>query len=286
MALLNPGDEIIIPAPYWTSYPDMARLAEGTPIIVNTTEETYFKITASALEKAITKNTKLFLLNSPSNPTGQVYSHAELKALSEVLKKYPQIYIISDDIYESMYWGKEPFANIAMICPELKDRCLIINGVSKAYAMTGFRIGYTAGPKFIIDAMKKLQSQMTSNPNSLAQMATKTALESSQDAVKAMCAIFKTRYDFIFGAFSTLPFIRCLPSEGAFYLFFNVTDLAERLGLADDVAVANYFLDSLEIALVPGSAFGMPGYLRLSYASDESLLKAAALRMEKALKEL
>ena len=275
-ALLNAGDEVIIPAPYWVSYPDMVKLADAEPVIVEGHIEQSFKITAEQLEAAITDKTRLFILNSPSNPSGKAYTRAELKALGEVLLKHPQVIILTDDIYEHIIWTNEGFNNILNVCPELKDRTVMLNGVSKAYAMTGWRIGYGAGPTDLIKAMKKVQSQSTSNPCSIAQAASQAALEGDQSFLKTMCDTFKERHDYVLHRLNTMDGVDCLASDGTFYSFPSFHAIIDRMdGIENDVQLAELILEKAEVAVVPGSAFGSDGHLRLSYATDmESLEKA------------
>ena len=282
-AYLNPGDEVIIPAPYWVSYPDMALLAEATPVIISTTIDARYKITAEQLETAITPQTKLFFLNSPSNPSGIAYTHAELKSLSDVLLKHPQILIATDDMYEHMLWSG-PFVNILDVCPELYPRTVVLNGVSKAYAMTGWRIGFAGGPENIIKAMKLIQSQSTSNPCSISQKAAVEALNGDQSSIKIMLKAFHERHDYLIRRLDAMPDIKAIPADGTFYLFPNVEASMRRLGLSDDVAFAEALLEQTGVALVPGSAFGTPGCIRLSFAIDMETLKDAANRLEKFMK--
>ncbi len=282
-AMLNPGDEVIIPAPYWVSYPSIVLLSEAKPAIVDTDRHADFKITPEQLEHAITPKTKLFFLNSPSNPTGMVYSHAELKALAKVLLKHPHVYIISDDIYEYICWAEQSFKNIVMECPELYERTIVINGVSKAYAMTGWRIGYAAGPEAIIKAMKKLQSQSTSNACSIAQAAAKAALNGSQDCITEMVTVYQQRQQFVLQGINALPGFTCNPTQGAFYLFPDVNQAITKLGLKDDIEFCAYLLENAQVAVVPGSAFGSPGHIRLSYATSNELLSSGLQRIKKAL---
>ena len=267
-AVLNQGDEVIIPAPYWVSYPDMVILADATPIIVETGLEQDFKITPEQLQASITNNTKLFVMNSPSNPTGAVYSKDELLALINVLKEHPHVLIITDDIYEHIRWGNDDFINIVMADNTLKERTIILNGVSKGYAMTGWRIGYGAGPETIIKAMKKIQGQSTSNPCSIAQAAALEALNGDQSIIDTMVSAFEQRHDFIVDALNKIDGIECPRSQGAFYSFPRVEGLIKRLELKDDVEFSTYCLEELNIALVPGSAFGAPGYVRFSFATS------------------
>lgn len=281
-AVLNEGDEVIIPAPYWVSYPDMVLLADATPVMVETGLEQDFKITPEQLSNAINDNTKLLILNSPSNPTGAVYSKAELEALAEVLKQHPQVLIMTDDIYEHIRWGEEDFVNIVMVAPELKERTVILNGVSKGYAMTGWRIGYGAGPEAIIKAMKKVQGQSTSNPCSIAQAASVEALNGDQSIIGVMVKAFKERHDYIVEALNAIDGVECPKSQGAFYSFPRVEGLIKRLGLKDDVEFSTYCLEELNIALVPGSAFGAPGYVRFSFATSMENIEQAVARLAKA----
>ncbi len=281
-AVLNQGDEVIIPAPFWVSYPDMALLADATPVIIETGLDQDFKITPAQLEANITSNTKLFVINSPSNPTGAVYSQAELQALAKILKKYPKILIITDDIYEHIRWGNnDNFVNIVMADKTLKDRTIILNGVSKAYAMTGWRIGYGAGPENIIKAMKKIQGQSTSNPCSIAQAAALEALNGDQSIINTMVCAFEKRHDFIVNALNAIDGVECPKSQGAFYAFPRVKGLISRLGLKNDIELSTYCLEVLNIALVPGSAFGAPGYVRFSFATSMDNIKQAIERLSK-----
>jgi aspartate aminotransferase len=278
-AILDQGDEVIIPAPYWVSYPDMVLLADGKPVIIETDIKQNFKITPQQLEQNITDKTKLLVLNSPSNPTGAVYTKAELEALAEVLRKHPNIFIISDDIYEHIRFENDKFYNIAMVAQDLKDRIVILNGVSKAYAMTGWRIGYGAGHATIIKAMKKIQSQSTSNPSSIAQAASVEALNGSQDCIQIMLEAFSKRHDFIVKKLNEIEGVECNPSDGAFYAFPKVEGLIKRLGLKDDVELSTMCLEKLNIALVPGSAFGAKNYIRFSFATSMSDIEEALKRL-------
>ena len=284
-AMLNSGDEVIIPAPYWVSYPDMVLLAEGVPVIIEAGLEQGFKITPEQLEAAITPKTRLFVLNSPSNPTGVAYTRDELAALAEVLLRHPQVIIASDDMYEHILWADEPFANIVMACPELYDRTMVMNGVSKAYSMTGWRIGYAAGPEKLVQAMKKVQSQSTSNPTSISQVAAETALNGGQECIQEMLKAFKARHDYVVDRLNSIDDIKCLPSQGAFYSFADMREVISRLdGIDNDVQLAEYLLNEAEVALVPGSAFGQEGYLRISFATSMDNLSEALERIEQALK--
>ena len=278
-ALLEGGDEVIIPAPYWVSYPDIVILADATPVIVNTSIDNNFKITPEQLESSISQKTKLFILNSPSNPTGAVYSKNELLALAKILVKYPNIYIISDDIYEHITWSKDGFYNIAMLDDKLKRRTIVLNGVSKAYAMTGWRIGYGAGDKTIIAAMKKAQSQSTSNPCSISQEAAEVALNSEQDFIKNMAQEFEERYIYISNELNKINGIKCPVAEGAFYVFPYVKNLINRLNLENDIALAKYLLEKKNIAVVPGSAFGMKDCIRFSFATSMDNIRETITRL-------
>jgi aspartate aminotransferase len=278
-AILNKGDEVIIPSPYWVSYPDIAILADATPVFIETGLEQEFKITSEQLESSINTNTKLFVLNSPSNPTGAVYTKSEIESLGAVLERHPQVNVISDDIYEHIRWEDDKFVNIAMACPKLKDRTIILNGVSKAYAMTGWRIGYAAGPEDIIKAMKKIQGQSTSNPSSISQAAALEAISGDQSFINMMVKAFERRHNFLVDSLNAIDGIECPKSRGAFYSFPRVQGLIDRLGLKDDVEFSTYCLDKISLALVPGSAFGAPGYVRLSFATSMDNLKLAIDRL-------
>jgi len=278
-AILSNGDEVIIPAPYWVSYPDIAILADATPVFIETGLEQEFKITAEQLESSINANTKLFVLNSPSNPTGAVYTKSEIESLGNVLERHPHVHVITDDIYEHIRWEDDAFVNIAMACPNLKDRTIILNGVSKAYAMTGWRIGYAAGPEDIIKAMKKIQGQSTSNPSSISQAAALEAISGDQSFINMMVDAFERRHNFLVDSLNAIDGIECPQSRGAFYSFPRVQGLIDRLGLKDDVEFSTYCLDNINLALVPGSAFGAPGYVRLSFATSMDNLKLAIERL-------
>ena len=284
LALLNDGDEAIIPAPYWVSYPDMVKVAGGVPVILETDLDSRFKITPQQLEQAITPKTRLFVINSPSNPSGMAYSKEELAALGEVLKKHPDIVIATDDMYEHILWTGQPFVNIVNACPELYDRTVVMNGVSKAYSMTGWRIGYAGGPQTLIAAMKKVQSQSTSNPASISQAAAEAALSGDQQCVKDMVKAFKERHDYVVDALNKLPGVTCAPSDGTFYAFPDFSGaIADMDGVESCTDLAAQLLETAEVALVPGSAFGAPGCLRLSFAVGMDTLVEAISRIEKAL---
>ena len=284
LALLNDGDEAIIPAPYWVSYPDMVKVAGGVPVILETDLDSRFKITPQQLEQAITPKTRLFVINSPSNPSGMAYSKEELAALGEVLKKHPDIVIATDDMYEHILWTGQPFVNIVNACPELYDRTVVMNGVSKAYSMTGWRIGYAGGPQKLIAAMKKVQSQSTSNPASISQAAAEAALSGDQQCVKDMVKAFKERHDYVVDALNKLPGVTCAPGDGTFYAFPDFSGaIADMDGVESCTDLAAQLLETAEVALVPGSAFGAPGCLRLSFAVGMDTLVEAISRIEKAL---
>lgn len=283
-ALLNEGDEVIIPAPYWVSYPDMVMLADATPVIVSAGIEQNFKITPEQLEAAITPKTKLFVHNTPSNPTSVMYSEAELKALGEVLKRHPQVVIASDDIYEHILLSDTPFCNLLMANPDLYERTVLLNGVSKGYSMTGWRIGYAGGPAELIGAMKKVQSQSTSNPTSIAQVAAEAALNGDQGFMEMMNSAFRQRNQFVVESLNAIEGIQALPSEGAFYTFANVEGVIARMpNIEDDTELASLLLNEAEVAVVPGIAFGMAGYMRLSFATSMEKLEAAMDRIQRVL---
>ncbi len=283
-ALLNPGDEAIIPAPYWVSYPDMVRLAGAEPVIIKTGMEQQFKISAGQLRGAISEKTRLLILNSPSNPTGASYSREELVALGEILLQHPEILIASDDIYEHILWQGE-FANIAMAVPELQERTVVLNGVSKAYSMTGWRIGYAAGPAKLIKAMTNIQSQSTSSPTSISQDAAEAALNGDQEMVRGFCDTFRQRHDFCLERLNDMDGVECPASHGTFYIFPNMQEVISSLpGVSNDIELAEYFLEHGGVAMVPGSAFGAPGHMRISFATSMAVLEDAMQRIAKALK--
>lgn len=288
-AVINPGDEVIIPAPFWVSYPDIVILADGKPVYVCAGIEQGFKITPAQLEAAITPKTRLFVINSPSNPTGAVYTKAELAALGEVLRKHPQVLIASDDMYEHIRLDDVPFVNILNACPDLYDRTLVLNGVSKAYSMTGWRIGYAAGPEAILRAMTNVQSQSTSNPTSISQVAAEAALNGDQACITPMLDAFKTRHRYVVDTLNTIPGFHCVDSGGAFYAFPDVRAAIQNLLSRDvieqgtDIAFSEYLLESADVAVVPGSAFGAEGYIRLSFATSQANLEKALKRIAQAL---
>ena len=284
MAILESGDEAIIPAPYWVSYLDMVELAGAKPVCITSGKEENFKISPQQLQESLNDKTRLFFLNSPSNPTGKIYSAAELNDLAQVLLEYPQVAIVSDEIYEHILWeGK--FCNILNVCPQLKDRVIIINGVSKCYAMTGWRIGYAAGNVEIIKAMKKIQSQSTSNPTSISQYAAEAALQGDDSQIEVMNKEFKKRHDLMAQMLTEINGVEVVPADGTFYLFPRVTGLIERTeGITDDVQLCAHILDEAEVAIVPGSAFGAPGYMRLSYATSLERVEEAMQRLQRIFK--
>ena len=283
LAALGPGDEAVIPAPYWVSYPDMVRLAGAEPVVIATDIEAGFKISPEQLSESITARTRLFILNSPSNPTGAAYSQRELRALGNVLEDHPDIVVVADDMYEKIYWADEPFASFATACPRLFERTVTVNGVSKAYAMTGWRIGYAAGPEALITAMTTIQSQCTTNACSVSQAAATAALEGDQDIVGQMTAEYRRRHDFLIPELDEIPGFACRPGEGTFYAFPRIVGALDGLGLNDDVQFCEYLLDQADLALVPGSAFGAPNHVRLSFACSMENLDEAVKRLKRAV---
>ncbi|HBQ44996.1 MAG TPA: aspartate transaminase [Thiomicrospira sp.] len=280
-AVLNDGDEVIIPAPYWVSYPDMTLLAGGEPVIVEAGIEQGFKITAKQLADAITSKTKLLVLNSPSNPTGAIYSAEELKQIGDLLAKHPNIIIASDDMYEHIILREKTFTNILEVSPELADRTIVMNGVSKAYSMTGWRIGYAAGPVDLIAAMRKVQSQSTSNPCSISQYASVEALNGSQECIQTMLTQFKKRHLFVVERINQIPGFKCIHADGAFYAFINIEKAMQQKGFTTDADMATAILEQVEVAVVPGSAFGADKHLRISFATSMDNLINALDRIEK-----
>jgi len=284
LALLNPGDEAIVIAPYWVSYPDMVRLADAEPVIVATTAKQGFKMTPEQLAGALTPKTRLLILNSPCNPTGAVYSAAELRALGDVLREHPRVVVLSDEIYEHIQWTGAAFASFAAVCPDLYDRTLTVNGMSKGYAMSGWRIGYTAGPQAVIKAMTSLQGQSTTNACTISQAAAREALVGDQACVGEMCAEFKRRHDYFFARLRGLPGFECVRADGTFYLLPNVEAAMQAKRVTTDVELCEQFLDEAGVALVPGTAFGAPGHVRLSFAASVSTLDMAARRLDEFLR--
>lgn len=289
LAVLNPGDEVIVPAPYWVSYADIALVAEAKPVIINCGIEQGFKLLPAQLEAAITPKTKLFMINSPSNPTGAVYTLDELKALGEVLKRHPHVLVATDDMYEHVNLSGEKFVNILNATPELKDRTIVLNGVSKAYSMTGWRIGYAAGPENIIKAMEILQSQSTSNPTSISQVAAQAALDGDQGCIEPMLKAFRERHVYVVDRFNKMRGLKCISAGGAFYAFpdarvaIDNLHKAGKIAAATDMALSEYLLETTGVAVVPGSAFGAEGYFRISFATSMDNLTKALDRIEKAL---
>jgi aspartate aminotransferase len=289
LAVINPGDEVIIPAPYWVSYPDIVLIAEGKPVIVQAGIEQGFKMTPAQLEAAITPKTKMVVINSPSNPSGAVYTLEDLQALGAVLRKHPQVLISTDDMYEHVALTDAKFVNILNACPDLYPRTMVLNGVSKAYAMTGWRIGYAGGPENIITAMENVQSQSTSNPTSISQVAAEAALNGDQGCIAPMLKAFRERHVFVVNALNKIPGVKCLMAGGAFYAFPDVRPAIAKLHqrgtikAATDMALSEYLLESGGVAVVPGSAFGSEGYIRLSFATSMENLEKALERLAKAL---
>lgn len=289
LAILNPGDEVIIPAPYWVSYADIALVAGAKTVIIECDIDQDFKLLPEQLEAAITPHTKLFMINSPSNPTGSVYTLNELKALGEVLKRHPHVLVATDDMYEHVNLTGDKFYNILNATPELKDRCIVLNGVSKAYSMTGWRIGYAAGPAYIIKAMEILQSQSTSNPTSISQVAAQAALDGPQACITPMVEAFIERHEYVVNRFNQMPGLKCIKAGGAFYAFPDarvaITSLYKsgKITEATDMALSEYLLEKAGVAVVPGSAFGAEGYFRISFATSMENLKEALNRIEQAL---
>lgn len=287
MASVNPGDEVVIPAPYWVSYPDMVLLAEGTPVPVECTKENNFKLTAEQLGAAITPKTKWFIFNSPSNPTGGAYTRHELKALTDVLLKHPHVYIMTDDMYEHLVYDGFEFCTPAQVEPQLYDRTLTCNGVSKSYAMTGWRIGYAAGPKELIKAMAKIQSQSTSNPSSVSQAAALAALEGDQSFLKERNDVFADRRDMVVDMLNEADGIECLKPEGAFYVYPSCAGIIGKTTpdgktIESDSDFVTYLLESEGVACVQGAAFGLSPYFRISYATSTENLTEACKRIQKA----
>ena len=291
LATVNPGDEVIIPAPYWVSYPDIVDFAGGESIIVKCNETSNFKITAEQLEENINKNTKWFILNSPSNPTGSCYTESELSEISKVIEKFPHVNVMTDDIYEHLVYDDFVFKTISEVNPNIKNQTLTINGVSKAYAMTGWRIGYAAGEQKLIKAMGKLQSQSTSNPSSVSQAAAVEALNGDQSFLKTRAEVFKKRRDYVVNALNKIDGVSCEMPEGAFYVFPNCSGIIGKKTkngkiLDNDEDVVTALLEDAGVAVVQGSAFGLEGYFRISYATSDELLSIACNRISEFCSEL
>ena len=282
-AILGDGDEVIIISPYWVSYPDMVLLADAKPVFVDTFQENNFSLDLNAFSNVINEKTKLVIINSPSNPTGITFTRSDYESIGAILENYPNAYVATDDMYEYIYWGEEPFVSFAQACPTLFDRTITINGVSKSYAMTGWRIGYCGGPADVIGAMKKVQSQSTSNPSSISQAATIAALNGSKDEIYSMVEQYKIRHDYLCSALNAIEGFKTSPGTGAFYLFPDVKNVIEKKGFSDDVELSEYLIESANVAVVPGSAFGSKGYIRLSYATSLDNIKEAVERISKSL---
>ena len=282
-AVLEHGKEAVIISPYWVSYPDMVLLANGSPVILKTSFENNFQFKAEDLDAVLTKNTRLIMLNSPSNPTGITYTKDQYQIIGEVLENYSDILIATDDMYEHIYWGNDKFCSFAEACPNMIDRTITINGVSKAYAMTGWRIGYCGGPEKIITAMKKIQGQSTSNASSVSQAAAAVALNGSHQPVHSMAKEYERRHTFIFNALNSIKGFKTVAATGAFYTFPEVTGVIKDLNLSDDIELSDYLIEKANVAVVPGSAFGAKGHIRLSFATSMKLLKEAVNRIEDVL---
>jgi len=284
-AVLDPDDEVIIPAPYWVSYPDMVLLADAKPVLVHAGADQHFKITAAQLRGAITDRTRMVVINSPSNPTGMAYSRSELEDLGEVLREYPRILVVTDDMYEHIVWEAGSFINILNACPDMYERTMVLNGVSKAYSMTGWRIGYAGGPADVIKAMKKIQSQSTSNPASISQAAAEAALNGPQDCISDMLVHFKQRHDYVVERLNRIPGVECLATDGTFYVFPSVSGLIEAIdGVKNDLELAEHLIEKAGVALVPGTAFGLGGHARLSIATSMDNLEQALDRIESVIR--
>ena len=283
MTVLDPGDECVIPAPYWVSYPDMVLLADGLPVTPNCPASQGYKMTPRQLEAAITPKTKLLLINSPCNPTGAAYTRAEWRALADVLLQHPRVLVGTDDMYEKIWWGPEPFTSLLTVAPELYDRVITINGVSKSYAMTGWRLGYCGGPKDIVNAMSTIQGQSTSNASSITQKAALAALNGDQKCVEDMNVEFKRRHDWFIGALNRLPGIVALPAAGAFYAWADCSAAMQAFGCKDDNAFAEMLINDAGVAVVPGSGFGAPGHFRASFATSMAVLEKSIERMKNVL---
>jgi len=282
-SVLGSDDEVVIISPYWVSYPDMVILADANPVIMKTHQEDNFDIDMDSFRAALTDKTKLLILNSPSNPTGITYTKAQYESMGKILSDYPNVLIATDDMYEHIYWGNEPFTSFAEVCPNLFDRTITINGVSKAYAMTGWRIGYCGAPKSIVKAMKKVQGQSTSNPSSISQVAAIAALNGPHDAVNMMVGEYKKRHDYLCDALNKINGFNTSPGTGAFYLFPEVSSVIESKGFADDIEFSSFLIDQANVAVIPGSAFGAEGCIRISYATSMELLKESIARIKSSI---
>ena len=282
-SVLEADDEVVIISPYWVSYPDMVILADANPVIMKTHQEDDFEIDMDSFSAALTDKTKLLILNSPSNPTGITYTKEQYESMGKILSDYPNVLIATDDMYEHIYWGNEPFTSFAEVCPNLFDRTITINGVSKAYAMTGWRIGYCGAPKSIVQGMKKIQGQSTSNPSSISQAAAIAALNGPHDAVNMMVNEYKKRHDYLCDALNKINGFNTSPETGAFYLFPDVKNVIESKGFADDIEFSSFLIDQANVAVIPGSAFGAEGCIRISYATSMELLKESIARIKSSL---
>ena len=282
-SVLGSDDEVVIISPYWVSYPDMVILADAKPVIVETRQEDNFDIDMASFKTALTDKTKLLILNSPSNPTGITYTKEQYESMGKILSDYPNVLIVTDDMYEHIYWGKEPFTSFAEACPNLFDRTITVNGVSKAYAMTGWRIGYCGAPVSIVKGMKKVQGQSTSNPSSVSQAAAIAALNGSHDSVKMMVGEYKKRHDYMYDALNEINGFNTAPGTGAFYLFPEVSTVIKSQGFADDIEFSSFLIDQANVAVIPGSAFGAEGCIRISYATSMELLKESISRIKSSL---
>ena len=283
-SVLEEGNEAIVISPYWVSYPDMVILAGAKPVIVDTLQKNNFDLNLDLLREALSDNTRLIILNSPSNPTGVTFTREQYQGMGSILKDYPNVLIATDDMYEHIYWGNEKFCSFAEACPDLFDRTITVNGVSKAYAMTGWRIGYCGGPTDVVKAMKKIQGQSTSNASSISQVAATAALNGSHDEVLGMVKEYKNRHQYLCEALNSLDGFKAVPGTGAFYLFPNVNEAIEALGMKDDLEFSEYLLETAGVAVVPGTAFGAKGYIRISYATSMDALEESISRIKKVLR--
>ena len=283
-SVLEEGNEAIVISPYWVSYPDMVILAGAKPVIVDTLQKNNFDLDLDLLREALSDNTRLIILNSPSNPTGVTFTREQYQGMGNILKDYPNVLIATDDMYEHIYWGNEKFCSFAEACPDLFDRTITVNGVSKAYAMTGWRIGYCGGPTDVVKAMKKIQGKSTSNASSISQVAATAALNGSHDEVLGMVKEYKNRHQYLCEALNSLDGFKAVPGTGAFYLFPNITEAIEKLGMKDDFEFSEFLLDTAGVAVVPGTAFGAKGYIRISYATSMDVLEESISRIKKVLR--
>ena len=283
-SVLEEGNEAIVISPYWVSYPDMVILAGAKPVIVDTLQKNNFDLDLDLLREALSDNTRLIILNSPSNPTGVTFTREQYQGMGNILKDYPNVLIATDDMYEHIYWGNEKFCSFAEACPDLFDRTITVNGVSKAYAMTGWRIGYCGGPTDVVKAMKKIQGQSTSNASSISQVAATAALNGSHDEVLGMVEEYKNRHQYLCEALNSLDGFKAVPGTGAFYLFPNITEAIETLGMKDDLEFSEFLLETAGVAVVPGTAFGAKGYIRISYATSMDALEESISRIKKVLR--